>query len=159
KYVVIENVPGLFSSRKGADFRAVVQTLVKAEVPMPRSGKWAYAGMVRSGERQLAWRTLDSQHFGVAQRRRRVFLVLGLGSRSAAQMLFEREGLSGDTPQSRAAGEGATGSAAVGIGAYGLSGELDADYELIGTLLKGSPTGGGNPPMVANALTAREGKG
>lgn len=105
KYVVIENVPGLFSSRKGADFRAVIETLVKAEVPMPRSGKWAYAGMVRSGERQLAWRTLDSQHFGVAQRRRRVFLVLGLGGRSAAQILFEHEGVPGHTPQGREAGE------------------------------------------------------
>ena len=71
-WVLLENVPGLLSSHRGRDFAVVVQTLVEC----------GYG---------VAWRILDSRHFGVAQRRRRVFLVGCLGgvAERAAAVLFE----------------------------------------------------------------------
>ena len=84
-WVVIENVPGLLSSDRGGDFAVIIQWLVKR----------GYG---------VAWRILDAQYFGVAQRRRRVFIVASLGSGRAAEILFEREGMFGDTPTRREAG-------------------------------------------------------
>ena len=62
---------------------------------MPRSGKWANAGMVRSGGIDLAWVIYGSQHFGTAQRRRRVFLVCDFGGKRAGQILFVPKSLLG----------------------------------------------------------------
>src|SRR5690606_11383345 len=62
RFSVWENVPGAFSSNAGRDFRAVLEAFLEAEVPMPRSGKWANAGVVRGNGREVAWRVLDSQH-------------------------------------------------------------------------------------------------
>lgn len=105
RFSVWENVPGAFSSNAGRDFRAVLEAFLEAEVPMPRSGKWANAGVVRGNGREVAWRVLDSQHFGVAQRRRRVFVVADFGGQRAAEILFEREGVPGHPQQGRAARE------------------------------------------------------
>lgn len=85
-WVIIENVPGLLSSNEGRDFAAIVHGLAEC----------GYG---------VAWRILDAQYFGVAQRRRRVFIVGHLGDGRAAQVLFERESLSGDTPPRRETGE------------------------------------------------------
>jgi DNA (cytosine-5)-methyltransferase 1 len=78
EYFVIENVPGLLSSNKGADFGVVIGTMADL----------GYS---------LGWRVLDAQHFGVPQRRRRVFIV---GRRSTsegvAEILFKSEGLRRD---------------------------------------------------------------
>lgn len=49
KYAVWENVAGAFSSNKGQDFRRVLEEIAKTDIPMPNSGRWATAGMVRSG--------------------------------------------------------------------------------------------------------------
>ncbi len=81
EWVVIENVPGLLSSDGGRDFATVLHGLVE----------------LRYG---VCWRILDAQYFGVAQRRRRVFLVGHLGDGRAAEVLFERESVSGDSPES-----------------------------------------------------------
>ena len=54
KYIIWENVAGAFSSNKGQDFRRVLEEITKTNIPMPDSGRWAAAGMVRSrGEVQL----------------------------------------------------------------------------------------------------------
>jgi DNA (cytosine-5)-methyltransferase 1 len=86
RWVVIENVPGLLSSNRGADFAVILRWLVER----------GYG---------VCWRILDAQYFGVPQRRRRVFIVGSLGDGRAAEVLFEREGVSGDTPPSREAGK------------------------------------------------------
>jgi len=170
RFSVWENVPGAFSSNAGRDFRAVLEAFLEAEVPMPRSGKWANAGVVRGNGREVAWRVLDSQHFGVAQRRRRVFVVTDLGGQRAAEVLFECEGVPGHPPKGRAPGQGITGALTGGassssagnvddnraqagfvVPVLGISQELDAEAELIGTLKRDSPTGGGSKPMVAVA--------
>ncbi len=62
--------PELFSSNNGEDFRAVLEKVTNANIPMPASGKWATAGMVRGGEVDTAWRVLDAQYWGVPQRRK-----------------------------------------------------------------------------------------
>jgi len=104
KYVVIENVPGLLSSNEGKDFAIVIGGLTGTIPNIPANG-WGNSGFAR-GNYNVAWRVLDAQYFGVPQRRRRVFLVASLGDGSCAQILFERESLSGSTPPSRQAGQG-----------------------------------------------------
>jgi DNA (cytosine-5)-methyltransferase 1 len=116
RFSVWENVPGALSSAAGRDFRAVLEAFLEAEVPMPRSGKWANAGVVRGNGREVAWRVLDSQHFGVAQRRRRVFVVTDFGGQRAAEVLLEREAVPGHTPQGRTPGQGITGALTGGTG-------------------------------------------
>ena len=103
QWVVVENVPGLLSSHRGADFAIVLRGLVE----------------LRYG---VSWRILDAQYFGVAQRRRRVFIVGSLGDGRSAEVLFEREGLFGHPPTRRAQGESLTPSVANGINNSGLRG-------------------------------------
>lgn len=91
RFFVWENVPGAFSSNKGLDFRAVLEEITEAEIPMPADNKWADAGLVEWDGGSLAWRVLDAQYWGVPQRRRRIFLVADFAGRSAGEILFERE--------------------------------------------------------------------
>jgi DNA (cytosine-5)-methyltransferase 1 len=115
RFIVWENVPGAFSSNKGEDFRAVLEEIAEAEIPMPRSGKWANAGMVRTERVDIAWRTLDAQYWGVPQRRRRIFLVADFGGQSAGEILFVEEGLSGHFAKSRQAREEAAATVGNGV--------------------------------------------
>ena len=84
-----ENVPGAFSSAEGEDFRAVIEEIVRikdstCDVPRPESGRWESAGAAILGDEfSLAWRVLDAQFWGVAQRRRRIFLVADFAGTSA----------------------------------------------------------------------------
>ena len=93
KFFIWENVPGAFSSNKGADFQAVLEEISKAKIPMPAGGKWAAAGMVRSGRCDIAWRVLDAQYWGVPQRRKRIFLIADFREKQSRNtaVLFERE--------------------------------------------------------------------
>ncbi len=88
QFAVWENVPGALSSSGRRDFKAVLESFTEAEIPMPRSGRWADAGMVRSRETNLAWCVYDARLFGTAQRRRRVFLVASFGNPCAGEILF-----------------------------------------------------------------------
>ena len=99
RFFVWENVPGAFSSNKGADFRAVLQEIGQTEIPMPKNGKWANAGMAELPQCEIAWRVLDAQYWGVPQRRRRVFLVadFGTATRCAGEILFESESVRRNT--------------------------------------------------------------
>lgn len=99
-FAIWENVPGAFSSNSGEDFRAVLEELARigqadAAVPgPPRGGRWSKAGAIAGNGWSLAWRQLDSQYFGVAQRRKRIALILDLGGQRAGEILFERTSLS-----------------------------------------------------------------
>lgn len=112
RYAVWENVPGAFSSNKRQDFRAVLEEITETEIPMPKSGKWANAGMVRGNGRSVAWRVLDAQYWGVPQRRRRIFLVADFRGQSAPEILFECKGVPGDSSESGKTGE----EVAAGVG-------------------------------------------
>ena len=99
-FAIWENVPGVFSSNNGEDFRAVLEELACVEQPNavipgpPRGGRWSKAGAIAGNGWSLAWRQLDSQYFGVAQRRKRIALILDLGGQRAGEILFERTSLS-----------------------------------------------------------------
>ncbi|MDL2231978.1 DNA cytosine methyltransferase [Ruminococcaceae bacterium OttesenSCG-928-L11] len=97
RYALWENVPGALSSGKpaGSDFQAVLEAFTEAEVPFPRSGRWANAGMVRGGGVDLAWCVYNAQHFGTAQRRRRIFLIVDFGGGCAGEVLFVPKSLRG----------------------------------------------------------------
>lgn len=90
-YMVWENVPGAFSSNNGLDFKTVLEKVTKTSVPMPDSGRWANAGVVRGNGVSAAWRQLDAQYWGVPQRRKRIYLIGSFGSNSAEEILFERD--------------------------------------------------------------------
>jgi DNA (cytosine-5)-methyltransferase 1 len=113
RWIVWENVPGVLSSNGGRDFGTFLQAL----------GELGYG---------WAYRVLDAQWFGVAQRRRRVFVVGYLGDwRRAAAVLFESESVRRDTPPSREKGQG---TAAYVEGGVELCGPLNArDYKDPGT--------------------------
>ncbi len=88
-----ENVMGAFSSNDRMDFKAVLESFLKTEVPIPPSRKWANAGMVRGRNVDVCWRVLDSQYWGVPQRRRRIFLVADFREYRAREILFNTEGM------------------------------------------------------------------
>ena len=121
RFAVWENVPGAFSSNKGADFRAVLQALCEiaepsASVPEPPKGKWEKSGCIVGEGYSIAWRVYDAQYWGVPQRRKRIYLIADFGSERAGEILFEREGVRGDSAESREAREGAADDATGGAG-------------------------------------------
>lgn len=144
RWFVWENVPGVLSSNGGRDFAAILSAF-------------------RECGYGFAYRVLDAQYFGVAQRRRRLFVVGHIGDwRPAAAVLFERESLRGYNPPRRNAGEEIAGTVASSSFSGGAGGRpegaaanhfIGIDYEhnahslddATGPLLKGSPSGGGHP--------------
>ena len=99
RWMVLENVPGLFSANRGRDFHTVLSALADL----------GYVG---------AWRVLDSRYFGVAQRRRRVFLVLHLGrlAHGPGSVLFESESRGRDSASSGQAGSHVARGTTDGVG-------------------------------------------
>ena len=113
RWLVWENVPGVLSSNGGRDFGSFLGML----------GQLGYG---------FAYRVLDAQYFGVAQRRRRVFVVGCLGDwRRAAAVLFERHSLSGHPAPRREAGQAAPTIPARSTGGGGLGTDFDCDGGLI----------------------------
>ena len=100
--IVWENVPGVLSSKDNA-FGCFLGELAGEDCELkPSGGKWSNAGYVLGPQRAIAWRILDAQYFGVAQRRRRVFVVASArGGFDPAKVLLESEGLRRDSPPSR----------------------------------------------------------
>jgi DNA-cytosine methyltransferase len=184
RWLVLENVPGLFSSNGGRDFGRLIREMVAL----------GYG---------LAWRTLDARFFGVPQRRRRVFIVAardetfgGFGAERAAEVLLECEGLCGHIEASREAREETTretsGDASGDRGrkgddlvdptpqsdgvraSNGVARRMDDRERVVrkssfghyeetdqgGTLrAKGGDVGGGSENLVAHTLTAPTGGG
>lgn len=108
--VVWENVPGVLSD-KGNAFGCFLAGLVGAvdALPPPGNGSWPGEGMVQGPRARAAWAVLDAQWFGVAQRRRRVFVVVSFGDGvDPAAVLFEPDSVRGDTPPRRETGQGIT---------------------------------------------------
>ena len=94
-----ENVPGVLSTRDNAFGCFLAALLGESKELVPTGRSWTGAGIVRSDQREIAWRILDAQYFGVPQRRRRVFLVAGNRDRRVAQILFEQPGESRNPEQ------------------------------------------------------------
>ncbi|WP_298594795.1 DNA cytosine methyltransferase [uncultured Mitsuokella sp.] len=114
RFFVWENVPGAFSSNQGMDFQAVLEEIGESEIPMPQGNRWAPAGLVQFPGVEIAWRVLDAQYWGVPQRRRRIFLVADFAAdgRCAGEILFESEGVQGDTAKGEGERKGTAGGTA-----------------------------------------------
>jgi DNA (cytosine-5)-methyltransferase 1 len=113
--IVWENVPGVLSD-KGNAFGCFLGALAGEDCELQPSGKkWPDAGCVYGPKRTIAWRILDAQYFGLAQRRRRVFVVASARDDfDPTEVLFEREGVRRDTAPRRGEGQDVTGSAPFG---------------------------------------------
>lgn len=127
RFIVWENVPGAFSSNKGEDFKAVLDSICKIkyktiDVPMPK--KWSNAGHIVADGFSLAWRVFDAQYWGVPQRRKRIYLVADFADECAGKILFESEGLSGDSEKSILPWQGTATCVEKGIGATGSTGAI-----------------------------------
>lgn len=114
--VLWENVPGVLSD-KGNAFGCFLGELSGAGCQLqPAGGRWRNAGCVFGPKRTVAWRVLDSQFFGVAQRRRRLFVMASAGDGCRPEeVLFEREGVRRDSPPSREKGEGFASDVGSGV--------------------------------------------
>ena len=125
RYIVWENVPGAFSSNGGEDFKAVLEAVIdvaepNTQVPMPEKNRWPYADCYMGDGWSVAYRVLDAQFWGVPQRRKRIYLVADFAGRSAFDILFKSEGLSGYSAEGFRSWQRTAGSAADRTGAAGI---------------------------------------
>ncbi|MBA3212095.1 Dam family site-specific DNA-(adenine-N6)-methyltransferase [Salmonella enterica] len=144
--IVWENVPGVLSSKDNA-FGCFLAGLAGESCELqPAGGKWPNAGCVYGPQRVIAWRVLDAQFFGVAQRRRHVFVVASARNGfDPAAVLFEFNSLCRDTPPSREAEKAIAALTARGVGTCGADdNQAQAGHILpvIGALAAHSFTGG-----------------
>ena len=103
--IVWENVPGVLSSKDNAFGCFLAELAGESSELQPAGGKWTYAGCVSGPKRVIAWRTIDAQFCGVAQRRRRTFVVASAHPDiDPTEILFELDSLRRDTPPSRTPG-------------------------------------------------------
>jgi DNA (cytosine-5)-methyltransferase 1 len=121
-----ENVPGVLNTKDNA-FGCFLAGLAGEDGELKPAGKkWTNAGMVLGPKRAVAWRVLDAQYFGLAQRRKRVFVVASARDDfNPAEVLFEFDGLRRDTAPSRNSRETVATDAQSGIGS-GSNSELMA---------------------------------
>ena len=125
RFILWENVTGAFTSNKGEDFKAVLNAIVgivekdAPSVPSPEKGRWPKADTLVGNGWSIAYRTFDSQWWGIPQRRKRIFLVGDLGGGRAADILFKSEGLSGYSPEGFRTWQRAANGAEAGAGATG----------------------------------------
>jgi DNA (cytosine-5)-methyltransferase 1 len=129
RFAVAENVGGLFSADDGVALARCIRELLD------------------SGACETGWRLVDSQYFGVAQRRKRVFIVSDFGGESVDEILAITESLPGYPAPSREAGKGTAGDAGAGFTASSFGG-----YEQgCGTLRsQGGDLGGGSETLAVN---------
>jgi DNA (cytosine-5)-methyltransferase 1 len=140
-----ENVPGVLSTSDNA-FGCFLAGLAGEDDPLvPPGGKWTNAGCVFGPQRAVAWRVLDAQYFGVAQRRRRVFVVASARKGfDPATVLFEWDGVRRDTAPSREARQVAPTIPARSTAGGGLGTDFDCDggLQVAGTMKACKDSGG-----------------
>ncbi|HDR3115774.1 DNA cytosine methyltransferase [Pseudomonas aeruginosa] len=113
--VVWENVLGVLSDKGNAFGNFLAALVGESEALEPSGPRWTNAGCVYGPRRAAAWRVLDAQYFGLAQRRKRVFVVASARADfDPAAVLLEREGLRRDHPPRRGEGQDLAGHAPFG---------------------------------------------
>ncbi|EPL2968050.1 phage N-6-adenine-methyltransferase [Morganella morganii] len=118
--IVWENVPGVLSSKDNAFGCFLAGLAGESEEFKPTGKKWTNVGYVSGPKRTIAWRILDAQYFGVAQRRRRVFVVASARTDICpAEILFEYDSLHGDITPGGETGQTVAALTKNGVGATG----------------------------------------
>lgn len=149
--IVWENVPGVLSSKDNAFGCFLAGLAGESSELQPAGGKWTHAGCVSGPERVIAWRVLDAQFFGVAQRRRRVFVVASARRGfDPAAVLFELDSVRRDSAPRRETQKTVAALTVRGVGTCGA----DDNQAQAGHLIA---FGGGNTAGhidVATACTA-----
>ena len=157
--IVWENVPGVLSDKTNG-FGCLLGALCGEDVPLqPAGDKWTDAGCVLGPKRHIAWRIIDAQYAGLAQRRRRVFVVAspnGSGI-NPSQILFECESMRRDSPPSRKAGQNAAARLDARSTGGGFPGTDGACGGHVVACFGGNNTAG--PIDVTPALLAQPGSG
>ena len=157
----MHNVPGVLNIDGGRSYKTIIEAFTETEVPMPVSGKWANAGMVRGGAVDFAWVVKNAQHYRVPQRRKRVLAVADFTGRRAAEILFKSESLSGYFAARESARQGITADAESGahgagcgiVAAAFMAGQAKnarsiAYSETLSPTLKGAASGLNQTPSV-----------
>lgn len=152
RFIVWENVPGAFSSKKGQDFKAVLEAVIgvkepSASMPAPEKKGWPDADYYVGDGWSVAYRVLDAQWWGVPQRRKRIYLVADFADQSAPEILFNSEGVSRYSAEGFRAWQRAAADAESGTGEAGCSGaggriclndqggrQMDVSEDVTGTL-------------------------
>ncbi len=149
---VWENVPGVLTSHDNAFGCFLAGLAGESRELEPSGGKWTHSGCVYGPQRTIAWIVKDAQYFGVAQRRKRVFVVASARKGfDPGQVLFESEGVRRDTPPSR---EPQTAVAALTARGVGTCGADDNQAQAGHLLAFGGGNTGGNIDVAA-CLTAK----
>ena len=118
--IVWENVPGVLSSKDNAFGCFLAGLAGESSELQPAGGKWTHAGCVSGPERVIAWRVLDAQFFGVAQRRRRVFVVASARKGfDPSAVLFELDSVRRDSAPRRETQKAVAELTARGVGTCG----------------------------------------
>lgn len=164
RFAVWENVAGAFSSNGGEDFRCVLEELCKvknSDISVPKPEKWEKSGEILGEGFSLAYRTVDAQHWGVPQRRMRIYLVTDFDGECASKILFESEGVSGYSAESFRAWQetarcfGDCSEETSGTGVMFENHSQDTRYtgplEVAQTVSATYGTGGNNQPFVVEA--------
>jgi DNA (cytosine-5)-methyltransferase 1 len=159
--IVWENVPGVLSDKTNA-FGCFLAGLAgeDCELEPPRDSKgrrksWPNAGCVYGPRRTIAWRIIDAQYTGVAQRRRRVFVIASAREDfDPTEVLFEFEGMRRDSPPSRETGQGSTHATAPCLTSSGRGVERAGDTRGQDPVVAVA-FGGNNTPGSIDVATAR----
>lgn len=152
RFAVWENVPGAFSSNKGADFHSVLQNLISvvdetAAADLPRVQKWQKAGAIVADQWSIAWRVLDAQFFGVPQRRKRIFLIADFASERAGHILFEPQRVFRDLAQGCSEKQNPPTNPRAGTH------EASESLDVFALRMRAGKPGGGKGPLVQTNLS------
>lgn len=160
---VWENVPGVFSTKDnafGCFLRGLAGGVSSEDGPLePPGGRWTHCGAVLGPQRAVAWRVLDAQYFGLAQRRQRVFVVASARNGfDPTQVLLEWEGVRRDTPPSRPTRENPAAAFGVGVEERGQpSQEVTSSLTASGRGVERCGESRGQDPLVVHEVSNGDG--
>lgn len=150
RWAILENVPGIYSSHEGRDFSTVIGEMVGCRFDVPTNG-WGNSGIALGPDGLCEWACLDARHFGVAQRRRRVFAVCDYAIfdsgnwKHRESVLLERKSMRWNPTPRREAGQEVAGTVA---SRFGTSRNNPEELAPIGIDEEGNATENGFGPLM-----------